>query len=110
MIEEIERALLATVMFADLHPYPDMINAIELDEEAFTMHYHKIVVKVINAMKAKGIGISYELVSYYLIRNNLFSEAAFTAIGTATPIGSVDLLEHYQLAVRENLKRDVSRI
>lgn len=63
-MESIERALLATVLMHDTYTESESkrIVAIELYEEWFSNHIHKIIVKIINHMKARAMPIYFELV------------------------------------------------
>lgn len=99
---DIERAVLATVMFSDLHPFGEEIRKLELHEEVFKFHFHKITVKVINAMRMKDIPISDELVAHYLRKNGIMHEDNFLSILTATPLGNMSTLRHYAGVLEES--------
>jgi hypothetical protein len=94
---DFERSVLATIMFGDLMTELESknIECVELYEEWFDLHFHKVVVKTINAMRAKDVPTTYEMVLHYLDKNGLLDENRFIDIGTTTPLSYRSFIHYY---------------
>ena len=91
----IEVSILSTVLFAH-HQCKDeeYFNNLELKEEWFLIHFHKIIVRAINHNKAKALPIYEEFIADALsIRGQLDFEL-WTTIISANPFSKV-LFEKY---------------
>jgi hypothetical protein len=102
--EDFERTVLSTVMSRDTIDNQASCD-IELSEDWFTLIFHKIVVRTINAMRSKSIPTSDELVAHYLQRNNVYDQEAFFRILEASPFGSEELFNHCLQQVKSSKKR-----
>lgn len=105
---DIERALLCSVINAEEFSQSEeskKIQAIDLNENDFTSFFHKAVVKVINAMKAKKVGITAHLVEHYLTKNNLLSHHEWMLILEQVGFGAYGTVESY-LKTLKGAKKD----
>jgi hypothetical protein len=97
-------------MFHDINDFNGAVNDIELYEEWFTTHGHKIIVKTINALKAKAMSTSMEMVLYQLERNQQYNamEDVINAC-CATPVGSPHTFNSYLDVIKGNKKDSLRR-
>ena len=109
---DFERSVLSTVMYHAHSGQP--LGNTELYEEWFSSHFHKIVVKTINAMRAKDIPPADDLVYHYLDKNGLVrdvkNQVAFNDIITANPFGSSDVFGQYLNILKSSKKRLALRV
>lgn len=102
MTEDIEKAVLSSVMFAGTFNDHSQMSSVELNEEYFGNYFHKVVVKVINSLRSKGKPTDELTVSFYLQKNNLFHEANFLEILTVNPFASLSSVNHYIGVLKEH--------
>ena len=79
----LERTILATYLFADTQltdEETNSIRSIELMEECFKEHYHKIIVGTINNLRATKKPYYFEYVVEEMQSKGIFNENAFNEI------------------------------
>ena len=87
----IETSILSTVLFAH-HQYTDeaFFNNYELQEEWFSIHFHKLIVKTINNNRAIGLPLSEEYIAEQLLNNNIMNRDLWLKIIEANPFGKAN--------------------
>jgi len=90
----IEKSIISTILFSHHQKEDeDYFNNIELKEEHFTDHFHKLVVKQINHNKAKGLNTHEDFITEAMSVNGTLTNQMLE-IMTANPF-SRHLFEVY---------------
>ena len=108
---EIERTVLASVMFSDIDDLGGVIATTELYEEWFTIREHKIIAKTINALLMKSLPTTMEMVLHTLDKNGLQDIMhAVIDVCTSTPIGSPHTFNAYINVIKRNAANSIKHM
>lgn len=91
---EFERAVIATFLYADMSQAKQQIENVELREEWFTNHTHKLIAHAINHLKATGF-YDEMTVKDYLSKNNSFDIHDLELCMTANIAGTIETLNNW---------------
>jgi len=87
----IETSILSTVLFAH-HQYNNeaYFSNYELNEEWFSIQFHKLIVKTINSNRAIGLPLTEDYIAEQLLKNNIMNRDLWLTIISANPFGKAN--------------------
>ena len=106
MIDNIERALISTL----LHTDRSVLSTVELKEDMFGVHLHKLIIKCVKWLISHDKEIDEEIVLYYIQKNNKIDLDEWLRILAQNPFGTKRTINSYLDILKDNMKRRVDEI
>jgi len=106
MKADIERSLIATLLNGD----KELLNSLELKEELFSVHLHKLIIKCVQWLLSKDKGITDEIVFYYISKNNQIDVNEWFRIVGCNPFASKNIVDEYMNILKEAGKGRIDEI